>query len=570
MAVGLLAAGSAGASSRTVTEVHGIPLPEDLHATEVSCAGGVVATAAAEASEAGAAMLRSGGNAVDAAVAAALVLGVVGPFTSGIGGQTYVLIHFPNGQAVAIDGSALAPMTTVPLEVHALVAADERMSHKLAAVPGSLAALDMAHRSFGKKPWADVVAPALDLATYGFHLSPEQSSSISRFIDVFRSDPYLQRLYLDPQLDPWDENHLYCNDDLAFALNRIATEGARDFYVGTIAAMIDRDMQRSGGFVKRFDLARVRARKLPPVRGRYRGYDVVGYPSPGGGATVIEALHMLEHFPSRALATSDVDGIFLMLEAARVALIDGFYGMLPTQFRDSRQTSTEQAALRASQICLDRVIPLEELGVGQPAGWLQEGTTQVSVVDRDGVMVALTQSLGRPMGACAATPGLGFFYNSILSQFNCSDPMSPAYPQPGKAAETVMAPTVLALDGMPVLALGGAGSGRITSSVVETIVNVVDDGESVGEAVARPRALWGDLYKNTVYVEMATPALSAAVTDLECRGFELVSGLEFPATPRELRRFGGVNAVMRDPVTGRASGAGDPRRFGSAVAAPAP
>lgn len=567
-AAGLLAASVVGASSRTVTDVHGIPLPEDLYTTEVRCEGGVVATAAAEASEAGAAMLRAGGNAVDATVAAALVLGVVGPFTSGLGGQAYILVHLPNGQAVAIDGSAVAPMTAVPRQVQALIARNEKISHKLAAVPGALAALSTAHQRFGKLSWAEVVAPARDLARFGFRLSPEQVSAISHFVDLFRRVPYLQQLYLDPNLDPWGEDHVYCNDDLAFTLDRIATAGAQDFYVGQIAAMIDEDMRRSGGFVKRFDLASTRTRLMRPVRGTYRGYQVVGYPSPGGGATVIQALQILEHFPSGDLGASGLDGIYVMLESVRVALIDGFYGLLPSQFRDARQISADQAELRARQIRLDGIVPIEELGVGEPAGWLQDGTTQVSVVDRDGAMVALTQSLGRPMGSCAATPGLGFFYNSVLSQFNCGDPMSPAYPQPHKAAETVMAPTILALNGTPVLALGGAGSGRITSSIVETIVNAIDDGETVGEAVARPRALWGDLYKNTVYLELATPGLKLAAIELDCRGFENISALEFPATPRQRRRYGGVNAVMRDPITGVVSGAGDPRRFGSAVAAP--
>lgn len=566
LAICLLAGAVPGVgATRAVGSIQGIELPEALRTIEVRCEHGAVATAAPEASEAGARILGDGGNAVDAAVAAAFALGVVGPCTSGLGGQTYILVHFADGRIVAIDGSATVPVATDATMLADAVRSNTLGSYATIATPGTVAALVHASRRFGRKSLAEVISPAIGLARYGHRLTPEQSSTIRGNLAMFRWSESLARTFLNPDFDPWEPSHVYCQDDLADTLEQIAVGGDDAFYRGPIAAAIEADMLANGGFVRATDLARLRARELQPVRGRFRGFDVIGFPPPGAGAMVVEALQILDNAPPELTTTPSPDGLHLLVEAARIALLDGFAGNSPLALRTMRQLDPAHAARRYAQITLERALRQEEIVHGGGSPWTQLGTTQVSVVDDEGTVVALTQSISSNTGSGCVTPGLGFVHNSILRQFNSSDPSSPAFPVPGRVPQTTMAPTILAHDDQPFLALGSAGSSRIVSSIVAVVTNLVDRGVTLGEAVAAPRVLWDDDGEGKAYVEVAPPFGEQAADQLLCRGFPALYKLHFPCDPVNLRAFGGVNAVMIEPGSNVAVGVGDPRRFGAAA-----
>jgi len=556
--------------ARRVEAVDGRPLPAALAAVEHRCRDGVVASSAPEASAAGASILRAGGNAVDAAVATAFALGVVEPAACGLGGQTYLLVHLADGRDVAVDGSATVPFRASARELAELRESGIRSDHRLAAVPASLAALDHALRRFGTMSLAEVLAPAIALAEGGHRLTATHESVISGHVELLRQSPELSRVYLGGDLEPLEAGHLYCPDRLAATLRRLAAGGAAAFYRGEIATEIAADMRANGGWIERADLAHVRAVERSPLRGAYRGREVVSFPAPGGGGAVIQALHILDALPTARLARSGLDRLVVLAEASRLALVDGYWGDEPLAARAALQLDPAHAALRAAQIRTDRPLSPAEIGAGGDSPWRQAGTTHISVIDGAGNAVSLTQTLGGEFGAAVATPSLGFAYNSFLGLFATEREGSSAYPYPGRAAATTMAPTMLLHEGRPWLVLGGAGSGRITSTIVDTISNLVDRRLGLGEAVAAPRILWDYAEEPRYLLELAGPPGEAEADRLEARGWQPLYRLFFPPRPVDLLAFGGVNAALRDPHTGELVAVADPRRNGSAATACAP
>ncbi|HVN76102.1 MAG TPA: gamma-glutamyltransferase, partial [Thermoanaerobaculaceae bacterium] len=231
--------------------------PSQLWPAEVSSANGVVVSGSEQASRAGAAVLAAGGNAVDAAVATAFALGVTEPMTSGLGAETFILIYRADGQTVAIDGSCYVPRLARATELQELRANADRgylQDYKSAAVPGSLAALAYALQYYGTKPLADVVAPAIEIADFGYTLNPSSHGELESLGFLVRHQEYVADLLLKGFTDTWDVDHVYCASDLANTLRRIAASGAADFYHGAIADEIDADMQRNGGYIRKSDL----------------------------------------------------------------------------------------------------------------------------------------------------------------------------------------------------------------------------------------------------------------------------------------------------------------------------
>ncbi len=366
----------------------------------------------------------------------------------------------------------------------------------------------------------------------------------------------------------WPLDHVYCNPDLACTLRRIAAGGAAEFYTGGIAREIDADMAANGGFVTRSDLARLRAVEQAPLRGRYRGLEVVSFPFPGGGATVIEALHILESFPPGSLDGDGADSHLVQMEAVRLAMADGHAVRHPSAEAVARLLDTTVARERAARIRLDRALAGEELGDTQPQPWLERDTTHISVADADGNVVSLTQTLAHGFGAWVATPGLGFPYNCMLEAFDLEHVENRSYLLPLRAPYTSQAPTVILRDGRPLLVLGGVGSERISSSVVGVIVNVIDRRMSLHDAIVAPRVVWGGAPANMVNMELAGPLTGSVADELQRRGYATVKRVTFPTSQQDLGWLGGINAIAF-AADGSAIGVGDPRRQGVAVAATA-
>jgi gamma-glutamyltranspeptidase / glutathione hydrolase len=547
-------------------------LPPELCTFEVRGRGGVVVANTASAAEAGARMLRSGGNAVDAAVAASFALGVSETEASGIGGSAWLLIHLADGRDVAIDGSAEVPF---------LAATEGRRygyldpvsglecGYRMVATPGGLAAVQLALDRYGTKTLAETLAPAIELADAGVTLPPHEMPILEESLDLLRGSPSLAQVFLTPSLGLWDSSHVYCMDDLARTLRRLARAGSRDFYAGDIADEIDADMRANRGYLRKEDLRRVRAVERAPLRGSYRGLDVVAFPAPGAGAAVIEELQILEQFPSSLLTTDSVERIMLLVEAAALAIADLGQGRRVPMMSDLVMISPEHARRRASLIRLDRALLDDE--VGQTTFLLPGGTTHVSVVDAQGNAVGLTQTFNVEYGASVATPGLGFPYNGSLSMYDWADPGSPSYPRLGTVLLQPIAPTMVLKAGKPMLVLGTPGSTKIPSAVVNVIVNVVDRGMDLASAVAAPRVLWGSRRDaKRVTLEIAGGISYDMADEVFRRGFDEVFLTTFPPDLEKFLLNGSVNTAGIDLRTGETVGAGDPRRSGLAVVGLAP
>jgi gamma-glutamyltranspeptidase/glutathione hydrolase len=352
-----------------------------------------------------------------------------------------------------------------------------------------------------------------------------------------------------------------------------------DFYIGGIAEEIAKDMATNGGFVRKQDLALLRVKERPPARGRYRGLEVVAFPNPGGGDILVEALQILDTFPEELLREDSVDRLHLLLEAMRLAFrTPPSNTNLP--FLGSSVVDPTRAERLASLIRFDRALAEDELPSAQDQGFTDRDTSQVSVVDRFGNAVSLTQTLG--YGSFVATSSLGFEYNSLLESCDFCDRKSPTFPLPLRTFRTTMTPTILLCGGRPLLVLGGAGSSRIPSSIVAVVTNVVDRGLSLREAVTAPRVLANHsnpekkrkgcptartdpLPEEKTYIEIIEPITLEQANKLVLRGFSNQKRVSLGNPWYDRRAFGGVNAVMVDPSTGMLIGVGDPRRHGGAA-----
>ena len=357
-----------------------------------------------------------------------------------------------------------------------------------------------------------------------------------------------------------------CRPDLRSTLQRIAAEGSATFYRGSMADEINADMQANGGYLRKVDLARYRVPEAAPLRTRYREAEILAFPPPGGGGEVVETLNILETFPGTFIAEHSPERLHVMIEATRLAQADhgGASASANTPFGSSN-LGAAHAHERAALITPGRAIPDDRLGPRGTASVLGEHTTQISVVDRDGNVVSLTQTLCRQYGSKVAAPGLGFIYNSCLEFLDFEDPQSPIYLRPGGTFPTNMAPTIVRTP-RQVIALGSAGSDRIPPAICDVITNVVDRHLGIRDAVVAPRAIWNSAHDpGRLCIEVARPIGQSDVKRLRRMGFDTMYVLGYPPDPvSDAAFFGGVNAAAFDSSTGVFTGVGDPRRDGFA------
>ena len=545
-------------------------LPPELSATATTSHQGMVATGSPEATAAAVAILEQGGNAVDAAVTAALVLSVADPDASGIGGATYMVIQPAGGPAVVIDGTSVTP---AQVDTAALRDADESgksYGYEMVSVPTTLAVLDLAIRNHGSISFAEALRPAIAVAENGYSLSPIQITWTARYYDnILAASVYAPYLAMEDGHTIGNPGDLHCQPELANTLRRLAVEGVRSFYSGSIADEIEADMRANGGSLRKADLVMLRIRERPPVRTTYRGLEVLTVPSPGGGESLIEILNIMESYPPTFLAEDSLERHQTLVETFRIGSSDrggSVAGPAYGPWSKAQVVNKSHARDRARMIIPGRVLAREKIAGPVDPECLPKGesTTQVSVIDQYGNAVSLTQTLSRSFGAKVATPGLGFFYNSFLESFNVDKPQCAGFLQPRSPCINDMAPTIVLHDGQPVLVLGTPGSNRIPGIIATIISNMVDRGMNLEDAVTAPRIVWGGLSRRRISVEMTGAFDPADVDALLEMGYEEVERVDFPAEPVELTRFGGVNAVAFDPATVTFSGIADPRRGGAA------
>lgn len=465
----------------------------------------MVCTPQPESAEAGIDMLRAGGNAVDAAVASALVQTVVDPLMCGIAGFGSMAVYLPERKThIYLDFHAWAPAAATPdmwvghLQGEArdgfgFILRDyvNELGYQSIAVPGTLKALHEAQTEFGRLPWAEVVAPAIDWARKGWTVRPHVAEFWSTGSEQGHA-PHTDRLawsasgrklYLREDGSPKRVNDRVVNTDYAATLEQIAREGADCLYRGDLAARMVDDIRQHGGLLTRDDLAHYRVRRSEPLRGSYRGYEITSNQPPGGGAMLIQMLNVLEQFDLRALGHNTVEYIRVVAETMKRSSADKdrYIGDPDFVAVPLARLLDKDAALRMAQDIRDGVVAdVPRINMGTPA----RDTTQISVVDADGACVSMTHSLGLPSGAI--TDGLGFMYNGCMAQFD-PRPGRATSIAPGKARFSSMCPSIVLQDGRPVLVIGAPGATQIVMGVLQAVLNVLDFDMTMTEAVSAPR-----------------------------------------------------------------------------------
>lgn len=503
---------------------------------------GMVASQHWEATEAGAEMLAEGGNAVDAAVATAFALGVAEPAASGIGGQTAMLLHTAEPKRTfALDGSSRVPSRA--LMEHFTDPASRLTGHRASTVPSTLAALAYALHRYGTLPLARVLEPAIRLARDGV-LVTELNAALQRMKQEHLVQGGAAPLFLQDGRKPMLPGASFRQPVLADTLETIARDGIEAFYQGDIAAEIEADMLAHDGFVRRDDLALIpHPIERRPVSAKFRSARAITYGPPGAGRTLVEVLNVLERFDRKQYDPDTLDGLLLLVEVFRRAQFDrrdrpyepNFY----QQVDERQMCSREYAATVAKKL-------------RQRMSKLRGETTHLSVMDGQGNVVALTQSVERIYGAGAASPRLGFLYNNYMAAFEYKDMAHPYYVRPNAVPWASVAPTILFRGRMPYLAIGSPGSERIAPSIAQVLIRL-EKGQSLLDAITAPRLHCS--HDSSVWME--TPRLRGDLpAALERRGFRI----------RDMAPFsfylGCVQAVMSTRKTFH--GAADPRRDGSA------
>lgn len=486
--------------------------------------GGMVTANHRVAAEAGAAMLAQGGNAIDAAAAVSFAAGVVEPAMSGLGGRGYLVVHFGRtGATIVIDGHERAPMAAAPdmFEVAdqyehpnpgwgpevPVVDQANIVGHRAVAVPGVLAAIVLAHRRYGRLPLEATLEPAIALAEEGFEVSVPLAVMLAQHRGKLSRFEATAAVFLPRGAAPAPGERLV-QRDLARTLRLIAGRGPEEFYTGAIALAIDAEMARGGGLVTRRDLEAFAPRVwTSALTGAYRGRRMLTVPEATGGVTLLQILNLLEHVETAAYEPFDPQYLHLVLEICRAAFRDRLAVIDDPAFTKvpyAGLASKAFAAARGRQLSAERA--LEPLELADPWAFEKEGgaapaarlvpwqgagvesdTTHFCAVDADGIMVSMTQSIIDAFGSGVVVPGTGILLNSCMHNFN---------PLPGqlrsiapwkRSVHNGTPAIVLGEDGRPHLAIGGAGGTKIITGVAQILVNVLDRGWPLQEAISAPR-----------------------------------------------------------------------------------
>jgi gamma-glutamyltranspeptidase/glutathione hydrolase len=528
---------------------------------------GLVGSTEAHASGVGIQVLRAGGNAIDGAVAVGFALAVTHPEAGNLGGGGFMVIRLADGRATTIDFREVAPARATRDmfldEQGNAVAERGRMGPLASGVPGAVAGLLHAHKQHGRLPLAKVIAPAIALAHDGFDVSLEMAKSFQSGSGKLSKFPSSVAAFFGSGGTPPAEGEHLVQPDLAKTLTLIARGGADAFYRGPIADLIVREMERSGGLIARSDLAAYSPKERAPVTGTFRGYEIVSMPPPSsGGAALVELLNILEGFPLATYGQNASRTIHLMVEAERRVYADRAQWLGDPEFFPVPLPGLLSKAYAASLrdgISVTRATPSSSIQAGQPHQYEHSETTHYSVVDADGNAVSTTTTLNGAYGNGQVVAGAGFLLNNEMDDFSAK-PGSPNMfgllggeanaIAPGKRMLSSMTPTIVTKDGRTVLVLGSTGGGRIITTVLQVVLNVLEFGMDVQEAVDAPR-FHHQWYPDSVMVEkQGFP--TDVVTALTALGHrvDMVSDM------------GDVHAIQIDPATGLRLGASDPRSDG--------
>lgn len=519
---------------------------------------GMVSSSHPLASAAGAKVLRSGGNAVDAAVATSLVLGVVAPAFSGMGGGGFMMVRPRDQDTLYIDYRETAPGATTPgmfpVDEGGLGAGFENsMGHRSVGVPGTAAGLTLALERYGTMKFKDVASEAVRLARDGFEISVGMGAILSKNIDnavtkLRRFSESGKEWMKDGR--PYRTGETKVSAEFARSIQSVARDGRDGFYSGAIARAIATEMSRAGGLLTESDLHGYRVEVRKPVKGEYRGIEVHAAPPPSlGGIALIQTLNILEDTDIRGMGLNTPDGIAAVADALSVVWPD-----VRARVADPAFVKADTDRLTSKDYAAKLWFSRGERGA-EAAG--RHCTTHLSVVDGAGGVAAITESLECYFGSGVTAPGTGFFLNDTMHDFDAA-PGRVNSVAPKKRPASNMTPTLLLKDGEPFLVAGSAGGPRIVTATLQTILNIVDHSLDAQQAVDAPRFHFNGSGPLKVESRIRAPVLA----HLRKMGFTTDVPNYLQLKPGFDVYFGGVNTVMVGKAR-RLTGGADPRRLGS-------
>ncbi len=517
---------------------------------------GVVSTASKYATKAGMAVLENGGNAVDAAAACAICLGVSEPQASGIGGQSMAILYLKDQDRLfSLDGSSRAPYNIQPDN---LPAKPIKVGIRSTTVPSTVATVGYMHENYGKLPLKEVLQPSIDVANNGFRVSALIHNLLKQEEERLRYDPGVYKnFFVDGKVA--DAGHIIKQPELAETLQTLADYGWEEFYTGSIAQRIVEDMEERNGLITLADLAQIPyPLERDVLETTYRGRRVATFPPPGAGRVLIQLLNILERFDSSVLDPEDEIGALIFALAFRFALTDrkklpihpNYYLQSMNQLMIDKGYAKEIA---------EKIYNIGKfyMGDGFTAPPHSGETTHLSVIDKDGNAVGITQSIELVFGSKTIAKGLGFFYNNYMSAYDYKDMTHPFYLVPGAKPFSSVAPTIIFNGDQVEYLLGSPGSERISTSVVQVISRLIDKKMPLDQAIAAPR------FHSSHYgvLQIEKERFNQQVIDnLERTGFDI----------RKRGRYSfylGCVQGVKAPVNDEDPfyyGAADPRRDGSA------
>lgn len=523
----------------------------------------MVVTREPHATRAGLDVLRSGGNAVDAAVAVGFALAVTHPAAGNLGGGGFLLARFADGRTTFIDFRERAPSAAsrnMYLDESGALTSDSLTGYRASGVPGTVAGLEYAHRKFGGKPWSELLRPSLQLASDGFPVSYGLAQSL-RATKVLSRFPESNRIFLrDGRY--FEPGEILKQPELARTLERIAREGSKGFYRGETAQLFAKAMKANGGTITLEDLRNYKPVERKPLTGAYRGYQIITAPPPSsGGVGILQMMGVLENSGYAKSGPGSAAAIHFVAEAMRRYYADrseyladpDFFEVPVSKLLNPRYVE----ALRAS-IDPERARPSTEVHPGDLKAYESAETTHYSIVDAEGNAVAVTYTLNGSYGSGVTLPRLGFLLNNEMDDFSAK----PGEPnmfgliqgeanaiQPNKRPLSSMTPTILLRDGSLYMVVGSPGGSRIITTVLEVILNVVDFGMNIQDAVNWPR-FHHQWQPDKLFVEWRHSPDTKAL--LQSRGHQV----------EDIRSMGEVSAILVD--RGWLEGAADPRSEGNA------
>jgi gamma-glutamyltranspeptidase/glutathione hydrolase len=558
---------------------------------------GLVTSASVFASRVGVDILKRGGNAIDAAVATAFTLAVTYPRAGNLGGGGFAVLRLSDGRVTSIDFRETAPSAATRdlyLDTRGNILPDKStVGYAASGIPGTVAGLALAEQKYGsgRIAWADLIKPARRLAAEGFAVTPALARDLQASEELLGKFPESRRIYLrngrlyragDRMLQP----------DLAATLRRLQQRGPREFYTGRTARLIADDMAVHGGFITKADLAGYRAIERTPLRGGYRGYEILTMPPPSsGGIALLQMLGMLEPHDVAALGINSAAKIHLFAEVMRRAFQDrarflgdpDFVSVPVAELLDHDYLIHRMADFDSVRATSNAMLPVgvpASTGKSMPpmgdpaAGHESTETTQFSVVDSAGNAVSVTYTLNGLWGSGVTVPRAGLLLNNEMDDFAAKAGTSNTYGlvqgeanaiAPGKRPLSSMTPTIVLKDGKPFLVTGSPGGPTIINTVLLVITNIIDHGLSVTQAVDAPRFhhQWQpDVIDHEPFF---TSPDSAAL--LRGEGYTLSVRTLYPNAPEtSARTWGDAETILIDPMTGLRLGANDVRSPDSAAA----